>query len=287
MKPGGGRLWTLAEHYAIKKHCQTVVDLNTKNVKRAFAAEGLTLRCTGRQLSQSLRCEKEQQGQCAVRPKHGITVLELKTVAEKWLLEGSWRDKPVDKLFVFPGYAISESQVFVPWSTAGMLKKATSVQHKVVKLVVDGKQNIVANQYSVVTLSFFKANENLSWPRGKPRNLSSEMHCSTQEPFLQALMDAAPAENMKALFELAVKTGEEEWGLNLKQQVLQLRKDYAKRIAAARKAVLHRSRPCEDYAHMRRATYKVLESFLKAADVSCSGVQFCGTASSGWKMMQR
>ena len=73
---------------------------------------------------------------------------------------------------------------------------------------------------------------------------------------------------MKAFFKLAIEIGEKECELDLREQVPQVHKDYAKGIEAARKECFPGSRPCDDYAHMRRATHKVLESMMCRGIVS-------------------
>ena len=243
-------------------------DVTAEKVRKALKTEGMPLRCEARQLSNWVHSERKRQGLTTVKPNNGLKVLELEQEAKKWLLSKDWRQLPVEQLFVFKDYVISETQLFVAWSTPGMLERAKSAKNKVVKFVVDGKQKIVANDYTVVTLSFMISSEKVSRPTVRHRNLPEEAHCSTQEPFLQALMDAESTANMKAFFKLAIEIGEKECELDLREQVRQVHKDYAKGIEAARKECFPGSRPCDDYAHMRRATHKVLESMMCRGIVS-------------------
>ena len=58
---------------------------------------------------------------------------------------------------------MNASQVCVMWTCWGMILKRKGAQNKVVRLVVDGKQRIVANQCTIVTLSFLVSNERLGF----------------------------------------------------------------------------------------------------------------------------
>ena len=261
-KPDGGALWNVAEQYAIQKHCRMMQELCSKGVTRALKLEGMALRCTARQLSNWVYSERKAKGLVSSKPKQGVRILEVEAETKKWLLSGAWAHMPLEKLVVFEDYIISDTQVFVAWSTRGMLERAKSAENKVVKFVVDGKQKVAANQYTVLTLSFLISNEKISRPRSKRASVTEEVHCSTQEPFMQALVDSESTLNLTKLFKLAICVGQEECNLDLSHQVRQVHKDYARGIEAARRDCFPSSRPCDDYAHMRRATYKVLESML-------------------------
>ena len=52
--------------------------------------------------------------------------------------------------------------------------------------------------------------------------------------------------------------------LDLKTQVWQLHKDYAKGLEASRRKVFPNARPCDDYPHMRRASYSTLKEKMGA-----------------------
>ena len=52
--------------------------------------------------------------------------------------------------------------------------------------------------------------------------------------------------------------------LDLKAQVWQLQKDYAKGLEASRRKVFPNARPCDDFPHMRRASYSTLKEKMGA-----------------------
>ena len=61
--------------------------------------------------------------------------------------------------------------------------------------------------------------------------------------------------NVTLLFETAVAIGNLHCGLDLEKQVRRVHKDHARGIEAARNRVFKNSRPCDDFAHMRRQSH--------------------------------
>ena len=90
-----------------------------------------------------------------------------------------------------------------------------------------------------------------------------EAHTGTQEPFVQAVVDMESEENISQVFESACTLGEKCCGLDLEAQVIKVHKDYAKGIEASRRKIFPNSRPCDDYAHMRRASYPSLQMHIR------------------------
>ena len=142
-----------------------------------------------------------------------------------------------------------------------MLKRAEAARNKVVKLAIDGKQKLVANNYTVLTLSFLVSSEHVTQTRDSRLRVSSRphVHTLTQEPFLQALVNSEAEANVTQFFSTACEIASQCCKLDLKTQVWQVHKDFAKGIEAARRKVFPFARPCDDYPHMRRASYNVLK----------------------------
>lgn len=158
---------------------------------------------------------------------------------------------------------MNASQVCVLWTWWGMILKGKGAQNKVVRLVVDGEQRIVANQCTIVTLSFLVSNERLGFSHAaRSRTKTIEVHTCSHEPFLQALLNTEGAENVQHFFTAAVRLAQKYCDVDLQSQVWQLHKDFGGGIEKARKEVFKNSRPCDDYAHMQRASYKVLQQYL-------------------------
>ena len=269
-KPDGGRLWNVAEQFVLNKHFPRKDNVKAEDVRRALAAEGLSLRCSARQLSNWLSRQKE--GPIA-KPSAGVLVSELDLAVRKWLRDDTWQERRLDALFVLPGFIISPEHVVIVFTCRGMLERAKAAQRKLIKLVVDGKQKAVANQYTIVTLSFLVSSEkvSLSRPAGPRRGPCIEAHTSTQEPFVQALCDSESFRNMTAFFQAAIDLADKECGLDLRNHVIQVHKDFSKGLEAARTKAFPLSRPCDDYAHMRRATFKVFETLMRVPTQAGTG----------------
>ncbi|CAE7302405.1 unnamed protein product [Symbiodinium necroappetens] len=157
----------------------------------------------------------------------------------------------------------AQGRVCAMWTCAGMVQRGRGACNKVVKLVVDGKQQIVSNDYTILTLSFLVPSETVSktWV-GKSHTASAELHIATQQPFVQALLNTEAEGNVLDVFNAACELGQRYCELDLRSQVLQVHKDFAKGIENARRRAFPASRPCDDYAHMRRASYNKLKQLL-------------------------
>ena len=132
------------------------------------------------------------------------------------------------------------------------IARARAAENKVVKLAVDGKQKVVSNDCTTLTVSFLVPSESVAQTRARPSSRAgrTQAHTCTQEPFLQALVSSESARNMHTI-NTACDVAEQQCGLDLRNQVLQVQKDDAKGIEALRKKVFPNSRTCDDYAHMR------------------------------------
>ena len=235
---------------------------------------GFPLRCSGDQL-RNFTARARAAKKCSVPRKEApMTVGELQAAASAHAFPAGelWQQQPVTKLMVLPTSVCGSDRVCMMFTCPGMLRRAAAAQGKVVKLAVDGKQKILSNEYIILTLSFLVSNDVLSktWA-GRWHQKSVSSHTGTQEPFMQALVNAESEANVSCVFNSACQLAEQHCKLDLKSQVWQVHKDYAKGIEASRKKVFPAARPCDDYPHMRRASYKVLQKHLsslqgKAAD---------------------
>ncbi len=141
------------------------------------------------------------------------------------------------------------------FSAAGMLRRLPAAQGKKLKLVVDGKQRVVTNKYTVVTLAFIVCRQETSWTTlspGQGRRQRLELTSCTAQPFLQCLMPTESEPDMIMAFEDAIEVCAAVGGLDLKKQIMQVHKDYALGIEAARARVFPQCRTIGDYFHMRR-----------------------------------
>ena len=264
-KPAGGTLLNVAEQYAIKEWCVEQDLVGVKDIRHALKRAGLAVRMTPQQLS-NYATRLRAQGAGGGKKTGTLVVADLEAAMHKFLLTAgdNLLRMPRAQLVILPESIVREDQVCIVWTCAGMLLKAQSGQNKILKLVVDGKQNVVANSYTVVTLAFLVHGQTASktWASTR-RNKSVDCFTSTQLPFLQALVNSESEANLTHIFEVATQVGTQYCKLNLPLQVVQVHKDYAKGIEASRKKVFRNARPCDDFAHMRRAAYSSLRAFFR------------------------
>lgn len=175
-----------------------------------------------------------------------------------------WEDLPVHQLIVVPGAVVDAERVCIAFTCPGMIARARGAANLSIKLAVDGKQKILANESTIVTLSFLVPSEAATHTKVTPqsRNTRVKVHTCTLEPFLQALVSLESEKNMTQTFEAACKVAADQCGLDLRHQVLQVHKDYAKGIEASRMKIFPHARRCDDYLHMRRAAYSTLQKLF-------------------------
>ncbi|CAJ1461401.1 unnamed protein product, partial [Effrenium voratum] len=263
--PRGGCLWTCAEACALEGLEEKRPKVTSKDVREALKAQNLSLRCSNTQLHNFVvRFNNAGPPRSA---KSKVTLSELQNAALQHTCPNmeAWQTWKVSQLLVLPSSTFEADRICVMWTCPGMLRHAQALQEKVVKLAVDAKQKVVANEYGIVTLSFLvsSAVPSKTWA-GATHTKSTSAHTATQEPFLQALVDTESEANMTQIFTEACELAERHCGLDLRAQVWQVHKDYAKGIEASRRKVFPYARPWDDYAHMRRATYKGMQKYLPA-----------------------
>ncbi|CAJ1345601.1 unnamed protein product [Effrenium voratum] len=263
--PRGGCLWTCAGACALEGLEEKRPKVTSKDVREALKAQNLSLRCSNTQLHNFVvRFNNAGPPRSA---KSKVTLSELQNAALQHTCPNmeAWQTWKVSQLLVLPSSTFEADRICVMWTCPGMLRHAQALQEKVVKLSVDAKQKVVANEYGIVTLSFLvsSAVPSKTWA-GATHTKSTSAHTATQEPFLQALVDTESEANMTQIFTEACELAERHCGLDLRAQVWQVHKDYAKGIEASRRKVFPYARPCDDYAHMRRATYKGMQKYLPA-----------------------
>ena len=265
-KPQGGSLWTVTEWLAIEEAVRGAQKIGVKEIREALTKRGMTVRCTPRQLSNFAdRMSMKTLGSSKTTKAQACTVGELQAAASQFQAcePVPWANLAKAQLVILPQSICDTERVCVLWTSPGMVQCAKGAQKKIVKLVVDGKQNVMRNHYTIMTLSFYVTSQKLqkTWA-GKLHKSSAEFWTGTQVPFVQALMNTESEANVALLFQTAVEIGSTHCGLDLEKQVRQVHKDHARGIEAARRRVFKYSRPCDDFAHMRRQSYPKLKQML-------------------------
>lgn len=104
------------------------------------------------------------------------------------------------------------------------------------------------NECAMLTLSFLVSSDKISRAKAsRSRSKTTDVYTSTQEPFLQALVNTESAENVSHLFTVATETAKICCKLALKAQVIQIHKDFSKGIEKSRKDCFPAARPCDDF----------------------------------------
>ncbi len=264
--PKGGHLWNVSEAVAIREMCPEASRISVKMVRQALhTAGGLKLRCSSVQLNNFVT--RWNKSCTSTTGKKDLTCAEILAAAEAYRKSEDvrWSTCSLEQLLIVRPPVV-EDRVCVIWSCRGMLEKLRAAKGKALKLVVDGKQRVLTHSYKIVTLSFVVRKDQVSrtWA-GPQRGVRVEAHTGTQQPFLQAMVDEESTPNMVDIFRTACELAKELHGIELQKQVLQVHKDWAKGILAAKREVFAGARVCEDYAHLRRASYSTLQKHVATA----------------------
>lgn len=116
-------------------------------MKAAFKAAGLSLRCEAKQPHDYISRIKKKRGVQKVRQTkllvgqvtNMIAPLQIPNLEDLFALR-----LPMSQLVVLPG-ALVDERVCIVFACRGMFARGRAAQSKVIKLAVDGKQKIVAN----------------------------------------------------------------------------------------------------------------------------------------------
>lgn len=161
--------------------------------------------------------------------------------------------------------------MYVAFTSPGMLQRLPKARGKKLKLVVDGKQNVVANNYTIVTLAFVVCRQQTSWTTlspGRGRRHRLEMHTATSQPFMQCLVQSEAHDNMTRAFRDAIDVCALHGDVDLKTQLIQVHKDYALGLESARAEIFPACRCISDYFHMRQNVRQGLSSKMPAPCVT-------------------
>ena len=150
-------------------------------------AAGLQLRCEPKQLFHFI---SRQRGQRQIQRVRAPTLLvgQLASCIARFQVHSieEVSTKDLYELVVLPG-ACLEDRVCVVFTCRGMIARGRAAQNKVIKLAVDGKQKIIANDYTILTLSFLVPSATVALTRQAKRNVRSKAHTCTQEPLCKHL----------------------------------------------------------------------------------------------------
>lgn len=255
--PDGGKLWTAAQMRAIQSVPPAA--RGTRSIMQSFAKSGVACSLEPLQIHNWVKRQPWQS-------KYEIPCLAPQPIAivigviEAWLERQSpLAGATLEELLVLKtpcapqGYRITEQQVYVPFAARGMLELLKQAHGKLLKVVFDAKQHLLNNGYGVLTLAFLHSSDRRQWTRVNTHGHAGprlELHATTAKPFFQALVHTESTPTLTHFFQDAIWRCKEYGGFELKDQLIQLHKDYARGIEAARHAVFPNVRALDDDFHL-------------------------------------
>ena len=267
---GGSRLWTETERALLAATFPGDKRATVKEVRAAFEAKNMPLRCTEQQLKQWVtRHNRQKAGQ---PQRQTITVEEMKASVERWVQQqpATFADATLSALRVVGTPIHTAKQICIAWSAWGFLNHLRGLKaDRPLCVTVDGKQRISTTGAVIATVGIMATS-------GEPRNttvsreddgkkLQMQLKTSTVQPLMQAYIDSESNENWTWVFECLCELVQAEFGVCIREQVLQVQADFHDGIEHARRHVFPRSRPANDYPHMMRAAQATLSKKTDAA----------------------
>ena len=160
---------------------------------------------------------------------------------------------------------VREDRVYVPFASRGMLETVQSAKGHKMLAVLDSKQKVIAGSWGVLTIGFLARDQNRkrTSARNHGQRFLVNMHTSTTVPFFQVVIDEETAQNIGDALDDVTALCQRHGDFDLKTQLIQMHKDYAKGIEKARREKFPWVRAVEDYFHMRQAVEGTLPSRLK------------------------
>ena len=275
-------LFNAEEWAVIARACEGLVHITTKSIRTALKKSGIKCRHTGEQLSNFVGRYNTTHRFAPVADQHRTPVELLRSHVEQWVgkqgVMAASRQAQLHILNDVREPIIESGRIYIPFASKGMLASIRGARGQYLKMVVDAKQKVLTNRWSILTVGFIVRRQTLSTtsshgPGGKRAQVKA--HTSTMQPLLQALIDTESEDNLAAIFEDAGKVCQSIAGIDLPRWLIQVPKDYAKGIESARRRVFPHIRAVEDYFHMRlNVTNALLEKLGKHKVVTESQAEF-------------
>ena len=195
--PSGGRIFDAIENQVVDDYCQDRKMIATRDLRELFRTKGMEVRCTDDQLRDFVKRYNREHRDHPAQDKMPVALFQQHIDA--WLAQQPATDEcNLERLQVLRDLrepVISEDRIYVPFASKGMLKRIRGAIGKWVKLVVDAKQNVVAKDWSILTLGFILCRQAPSWTRVREKRKGKDgvqlhLQTSTMQPVLQAIIHA-------------------------------------------------------------------------------------------------
>ena len=107
---------------------------------------------------------------------------------------------------------ITEKPIYIPYACKGMVQELQHVHGDFLKLLLDAKQKVLSNRWSVLTFGFITRRQDVSNTtiRQTGARYCVEMHTSTMIPLFQVVIDTESKDNLQDAFNDAIKLCEIE-----------------------------------------------------------------------------
>ena len=254
----GSMLWSAEEMAVVNELLQSSEPVSSRGLKKAFREKGIQTKCENKQINNFVK--RTRSNVKALTPHGGtgspIEVLRMhidQHVAE----QGSWADALLFRVLVLAHVrtpVITQERSYIPFASKGMVNIIKFAKQYYLKMVLDAKQSVLHNKWSILTIGFRICRQVISHTtvRHHGKKVDLEMHTSTMQPFFQAIVSTEHTDNIEDALNDAKSLCSTEAGIDLSHWLIQMHKDYAKGIEAARKKVYANVRAVEDYFHMKQ-----------------------------------
>lgn len=158
-------------------------------------------------------------------------------------------------LFLLPGTALTTTRGFVPFTCRKIVEQMARFDKEApLILATDAKMGIASGGWSVITAGILTKYglrpTTLSRSRSAAQVSQGLGFTSVFRPIFCAAVDAETTENYSQLFSLFLRLWDDHTGRV--PSVREVHKDWNKASEAARRDVLPKARPCNDWAHAAR-----------------------------------
>jgi len=239
--PTGGALWNALEKRIIEAFVKGKSRIKTKELHTAFREAGVVPRASDAQIHDYVKnFNKTHKDPMDTREP---LVQQLEQHVEPWCQTVAPTEESVpsvDTLFVLAYIrrpVVTKARVYVPFACRGSLSVLKSAKAKWLVIVWDAKKKVFCDSWGILSIGFLvrkTAPGNTSLRHAAGKRTSVELFTGTFQLFFQAIVHEEDETNATWALEDALALAQLE-GVDLKKQVLQLHKDYAKGLESGRK----------------------------------------------------
>ena len=163
-EPEGGQLWNGAEWKVLSKYIRGRNKICTREIRKLFREHGLRFRCADEQLWSFVARFNTEHRSAPVQGKVPVEVVKGH-VADWSAKQKAMSEAAIDDLLVLKDVRepiVDEDRIYIPFTSRGMLERLRNAEGKYLKIVLDAKQNIVAQAWTILTIGFLACRQSPS-----------------------------------------------------------------------------------------------------------------------------